>query len=116
MLESCGDIPGSASKLHAIEFLQELLQKPSQITIFAGDSGNDLPVLVSGIDSVLVANADAETKSEAQQLAAANGHAASLYLAREDGSPLGGNYSAGILQGVDHFAPQFTARLEKERG
>lgn len=107
-------LPRSASKLHAIEFLQEFLHAPPQMTIFAGDSGNDLPVLTSAIRSVLVANADEELKQEAQRLAAANGHSDSLYLARENGSPLGGNYSAGILQGVAHFAPQFIARLARE--
>lgn len=106
-------LPASASKLHAIEFLQLFLHAPPKMTIFAGDSGNDLPVLTSTIQSVLVANADEELKLEAQQLALANGHAEALFLAREDSSPLGGNYSAGILQGVAHFAPQFAARLSE---
>jgi len=104
-------LPESASKLHAIEFLQKHLQKTAQMTIFAGDSGNDLPVLASSIPAVLVANATAELKAQAQQLAAANGHTEELYLARDDCSPLGGNYSAGILQGVAHFAPQIVALL-----
>jgi len=33
--------------------------------VFAGDSGNDLPVLTSAIKSVLVANASAEVREEA---------------------------------------------------
>lgn len=103
--------PRNASKLHAIEFLQKQIQKPSLMTIFAGDSGNDLPVLTSSIPAVLVANATTELKRQALQQATSNGHADALYLAREDGYPLGGNYSAGILQGVAHFAPQIAALL-----
>lgn len=106
-------LPRSASKLHAIKFMQQSICPTPQLMIFAGDSGNDLQVLASSIPSVLVANADVKLKREAQRLAAENGHSDSLYLAREDSGPLGGNYSAGILQGIKHFAPQFMARLEE---
>lgn len=107
-------LPRSAGKLHAIEFLQRQLAERSQLTVFAGDSGNDLPVLASAIPSVLVANASTELQQQAQRLAAANGHADALYLARAGQSPLGGNYSAGILQGVGHFAPQYADWLKQD--
>ncbi|MGD9948083.1 MAG: haloacid dehalogenase, partial [Desulfobulbus sp.] len=60
----------------------------------------------SSIRSILVANADAETKEKAVQLARENGVLDTLYLARPEAFPLGGNYSAGVLQGVAFFAPQ----------
>ena len=106
-------IPRSASKLHAIEFLQQYLQPSPPLTVFAGDSGNDLPVLISAIPAVLVANATPVLQQQVQQLAQMKGTADALYLARDDQSPLGGNYSAGILQGVAHFSPQYADWLKQ---
>jgi len=105
-------LPRNATKLHGIEFLQQQLGYQHQEVIFAGDSGNDLPVLVSPIRSVLVANAEPEIKQQALQLAKQNGYAESLYLARQENFPLGGNYSAGVLQGVAFFAPEIGDKLE----
>jgi sucrose-6F-phosphate phosphohydrolase len=104
-------LPESATKLHAIQFLQQQLSFTDEETLFAGDSGNDLPVLGSQIPSVLVANASDAVRTEARQLAAANGHTDALYLASGHGFPLGGNYAAGILQGVVHFYPAFGHNL-----
>lgn len=105
-------LPRNATKLHAIEFLQQHLGYQQQEVIFAGDSGNDLPVLASSIRSVLVANAEQQLKEQAQRLAEQNGCANSLYLAQQENHPLGGNYSAGILQGVSFFAPEIGAKLK----
>ena len=105
-------LPRNATKLHGIEFLQQHLGYEQQEVLFAGDSGNDLPVLVSSIRSVLVANADPEIKQQAQQLAEQNGCAESLYLAQQKNFPLGGNYTAGVLQGVAFFAPEIGAKLK----
>ena len=104
-------LPRNATKLHGIEFLQQHLgYKPPEV-IFAGDSGNDLPVLGSSIRSILVANAELEIKQQALQLAEQNGHAETLFLARQDNFPLGGNYCAGVLQGVAYFAPEIGEKL-----
>ena len=106
-------LPRNATKLHGIEFLQQQLgYRPDQV-IFAGDSGNDLPVLVSRIRSVLVANAGAELKRQAQQLARENGRSDTLYLAEDNNFPLGGNYAAGVLQGVWHFVPDLRPQLRQ---
>ncbi|CAG0910931.1 unnamed protein product, partial [Cyprideis torosa] len=91
-------LPEYASKLHAIQFLQNFLDISPASTLFAGDSGNDMEVLASHIPSVCVANASPEVKEEALRLSAENGCPQSLYLAKEYGPPLGGNYSAGVLQ------------------
>jgi sucrose-6F-phosphate phosphohydrolase len=106
-------LPQNATKLHGIQFLQQHLGYQLDEVLFAGDSGNDLPVLASAIRSVLVANASAEVKRQAQQLAAQNGQADSLYLATEINPPLGGNYAAGVLQGIWHFAPEFRDALKQ---
>ncbi|WP_438970711.1 HAD-IIB family hydrolase [Methylophaga sp.] len=100
-------LPKHATKLHAIEFLHQKLGYDLDEVIFAGDSGNDLPVLTSRIQSVLVDNASAEIKQAAVQLSQHNGHSSALYLAKSESPENNGNYAAGVLQGVGHFAPQF---------
>ncbi len=105
-------LPRNATKLHAIEFLQQHLDYRHNEVIFAGDSGNDLPVLGSSIASVLVANASDDIKQSAQQLAEKNGYADALFLATATGLNMNGNYSAGVLEGVWHFAPDFRDKLQ----
>ena len=105
-------LPRSATKLHAVEFLQQQLGYHREESIFAGDSGNDLPVLASPIPAILVANADQQIKQQAQQLAEENGCPKSLYLAQNNIFPLGGNYSAGVIQGVVTLAPEIGAKLK----
>ena len=101
-------LPSSANKLHAIRFLMQRKGFLHQQTVFAGDSGNDLDVLLSDIPSVLVANADAATKNRA-----ANAGKAALYIARGDYLGMNGNYSAGILEGAAHFWPEVDAWLRE---
>lgn len=108
-------LPKHATKLHAIKFLQAQLGYQHDEVIFAGDSGNDMPVLASDLQSILVNNASAEIKSLAYQLASDADQLDQLFIARDDG-PLGmnGNYSAGVLQGIWHFAPAFRQALQTE--
>jgi HAD superfamily hydrolase (TIGR01484 family) len=105
-------LPENATKLHGLMFLQQLLGYAHDEIVFAGDSGNDLPVLGSAIRSVLVANASEEVKLHARQLAIEAGHADSLYLAKNEVSPLGGNYAAGVLQGIYYFHPELRRHLQ----
>ena len=100
-------LPASANKLHAIAFLMRQQGFGHENTIFAGDSGNDLDVLRSGIQAVLVANADAETKRQA-----ANGTGC-LYIAQGGYLGMNGNYSAGILEGLAHYLPEVDAWLRQ---
>lgn len=93
-------LPKNATKLHAIEFLYRQLDYFIDEVVFAGDSGNDLPVLCSPIASVLVANATEEVKRTALNVSVQKGHQDKLYLAGE-------NYAAGVLEGVAHFLPDF---------
>jgi sucrose-6F-phosphate phosphohydrolase len=96
-------LPERATKVHAIEYLMGHLGYDVAHTVFSGDSGNDLPALVSGIHAVLVANAREDVREEALRLARERGNADTLYLARGNWRGLNGNYSAGILEGVAHF-------------
>ena len=102
-------LPASANKLHAIRFLMETKQFALADTLFAGDSGNDLDVLLSEVPSVLVANA----ASEVRELARAAYHS-SLYFARGGYLGMNGNYSAGILEGAAHFWPEADGWLRQQ--
>ena len=104
-------LPASASKRHALEFLAERLGFAGEAVLFAGDSGNDLEVLASPIPAVLVANATAEVRAEALGLALAAGHPEALYCARGGYLGMNGNYSAGILEGLHHYYPDWAARV-----
>lgn len=106
-------LPLRANKLHAVEFLMQRCDFSYTDTVFAGDSGNDLPVLASAIPAVLVANASEDVRSEAQQQAAAQGHSSQLYLAAGGLLDMNGNYSAGVLEGIVHFIPQTEVWLEQ---
>lgn len=96
-------LPQRATKLHAVEFLMREQGFDNSETIFAGDSGNDLPVLTSSVPAVLVANAHADVVSQATAEANRRGTADRLYLAKGDFMGMNGNYSAGILEGIAHF-------------
>lgn len=95
-------LPAGAGKLAALGYLREHLGIAMDKTVFAGDSGNDMEVLVSEIPSVLVANADDVVRAEAVQ----RGDSRTLYLAQGGLSGMNGCYSAGILEGVMHFLPE----------
>lgn len=105
-------LPARATKRHAIEFLMDQQGFGLAHTVFAGDSGNDLPVLVSPIPAILVHNASMEIKREAQQMATLAGTASAFYLARGGFHSMNGNYAAGILEGLAHYHPDIIARLE----
>ncbi|MFZ2301731.1 MAG: HAD-IIB family hydrolase [Gallionella sp.] len=100
-------LPASANKLHAIAFLMRQQGYGHENTVFAGDSGNDLDVLKSGIQAVLVANADAETKR------LASGGAGRVYIAKGGYLGMNGNYSAGVLEGFAHYLPEADAWLRE---
>lgn len=96
-------LPARATKRHAIEFLMSELGLGLEDTVFAGDSGNDLPVLVSPIRAVLVANASEELRREARARADELGNGEALYLATGGLRDMNGNYAAGILEGLVHY-------------
>ena len=106
-------LPSNASKFHAIEFLVNYLGSDLQHTVFAGDSGNDLPVITSEVPSVLVNNAHADVKAHAHELLAQHGHANACYFARGNWLGLNGNYSAGVLEGLLHYHPDLLPVVSK---
>jgi len=107
-------LPSCATKRHAIDFLMEERGFNLKNTVFAGDSGNDLAVLTSPIQAVLVANANDEIRCSAQQQAKVSGYSAALYLAKGGFLRMNGNYSAGILEGVVHYLPEMADCLRRD--
>ena len=105
-------LPERATKLGAVHFLIERLGCEEEDAVFAGDSGNDLPVLTSGLQAVLVANACSDVRDDALAAVTAAGHRERLYLARGGLLGLNGNYTAGALEGLAHFRPEVLPWLE----
>jgi len=105
---------GTLYKLaYAIRFLmRELGLRPEQL-LFAGDSGNDLPVLASEIPAVLVANASDEVREAAEWAAHEAGHDDRLYPARGLSDDLNGNYAAGIIEGLVHYHPRMAEAVRR---
>lgn len=99
-------LPEHATKLHAIQFLMQRKGFAHKRTVFAGDSGNDLPALTSGLQSVLVKNASDEVRREALAAVEVNGQLTQLYLAQGGFLGMNGNYAAGVLEGLAHFLPE----------
>lgn len=103
-------IPARANKLHAIKFLMQQEQFAEDRTVFAGDSGNDLDVLTSGLQAILVKNAMAEVRKQAVETLTAKNMLHRLYLPKGKFYGTNGNYAAGVLEGLVHFFPE-TERL-----
>lgn len=98
-------LPISANKYHAIAYLMKNQNFTLDNTIFSGDSGNDLDVLMSPIKSILVSNATLEMKQKMQSIMNNNNLVNSIYIAQGDYLNMNGNYSAGILEGIFHYFP-----------
>lgn len=98
-------LPERATKFHAVEALMKQCGFGLDNTVFCGDSGNDIEVLVSQIPGVLVANSQPEIQVLAQNLADKNNQTNQLYLAQGGFNGLNGYYASGILEGVAHYHP-----------
>jgi HAD superfamily hydrolase (TIGR01484 family) len=99
-------IPAAANKLHAIQFLMHQEQFVEGRTVFAGDSGNDLDALTSGLQAILVKNAMDEVRKEAVEKLSDKHMLNRLYLPEGNFMGLNGNYAAGVIEGLFHFFPE----------
>jgi len=106
-------LPQRASKLHAIRYLIDQKGYQKSRVVFCGDSGNDLNVLTSDIQAVLVKNASEEVRREALESVAKNGRAETLYVAQGNFLGMNGNYTAGVLEGLAHFEPDVRPWIEE---
>jgi sucrose-6-phosphatase len=96
-------LPARSGKLPAIEYLMRKQGLSAEQILYAGDSGNDLSVLCSEVPAVLVANAHPDVAAQAMEAAMQKGTTKRLYLAQGGYLGMNGNYSAGILEGINHF-------------
>lgn len=99
-------LPERATKVHAIRFLMKKRGFAQERCVFAGDSGNDLPALTSGLNAVLVKNGRDDVRTEAVETMKKKQMRACLYLAQGDFMGMNGNYCAGVLEGIAHFLPE----------
>jgi sucrose-6F-phosphate phosphohydrolase len=105
-------LPHRASKLHAIRYLMDQKGYLKSRVVFCGDSGNDLDVLTSDIQAVLVKNASKEVRQEALESVVKNGRAETFYVARGNFMGMNGNYTSGVLEGLAHFEPDVRPWIE----
>ncbi len=101
-------LPIRADKYQALVFLAAQQGLARDDLLFAGDSGNDLPVLTSSIPAVLVRNAAPEVVQAARQ----DAPPATLYWANGGFEGMNGHYAAGILEGIAHYRPDIMKFLE----
>ncbi|MGB5746539.1 MAG: HAD-IIB family hydrolase [Desulfobacterales bacterium] len=99
-------IPARANKLHAIRFLMQQEEFSDSRTVFAGDSGNDLDVLTSGLQAILVKNAMDEIRQEAVETLSGRNMLSHLYLPKGNFWGMNGNYAAGVMEGLVHYIPE----------
>ena len=98
-------LPPNADKAHAVRFLAQALGLPKDRVLFAGDSGNDLPALLSGFPAILTRNASDDVREEVIATAKSQGTSDTLYCARGIPNGMNGNYAAGVLEGLAHYHP-----------
>jgi HAD superfamily hydrolase (TIGR01484 family) len=106
-------IPARANKLHAIQFLMQQERFSEDRMVFAGDSGNDLDVLTSGLQAILVKNAMDEVRKEALEALSGKHMTNRLYLPKGNFYGMNGNYAAGLIEGLVHFVPETRALIAK---
>jgi sucrose-6F-phosphate phosphohydrolase len=99
-------VPAHANKLRAIRFLMQQERFSEARTVFAGDSGNDLDALTSGLQAILVKNATEDVRQHAVESLSAKQLTERLYLPRGNFFGMNGHYAAGVLEGLAHFIPE----------
>ncbi len=96
-------LSASATKAHALKYLQKHLGLEHDQVIYAGDSGNDIDPLTSGYKAILVNNAREAIKEEVKKIGDEKGILSQIYFAKGGYKEMNGNYTAGILEGLKHF-------------
>ena len=96
-------LPQSATKEYALKYLQNRFKLQENDIVFAGDGGNDLGPLTSGYQAIVVNNASELFKKKVVEIAKAKSVLDSVYFAHGDFNGMNGNYTAGVLEGLNHF-------------
>ena len=89
-------LPRGAAKDFAVHYLREVTGLDEHQVVYAGDSGNDLAVMLAGYRAVVVANAGADLRDGLRQALDDETLAERIHF-----SPF--RYSKGVLDGCRHF-------------
>lgn len=95
-------VPSSASKWSVVKWLLSQENMAPEQALFAGDSGNDLSVLASGLRVVMPRNGKEEVRKEACRLLEKKERGLSRQLYQAKGGFLGfdGHVLGGVLEGL----------------
>lgn len=96
-------LPASATKRHALQYLEKYFNLNTENIIYAGDSGNDIEPLTFGYKSIVVKNASEPFKEQVKTVASQKRVLEKVYFAKGDYDGMNGNYAAGILEGINFF-------------
>jgi len=89
-------LPAGAAKDFAVHYLQEVTGVGDGHLVYAGDSGNDLAVMLAGFKAVVVANAGADLRDGLRQRLDDEAMSSRIHF-----SPF--PYAKGVLDGCRHF-------------
>ncbi|MFO8174840.1 MAG: HAD-IIB family hydrolase [Gemmatimonadota bacterium] len=89
-------LPMGAAKDFAVHYLQEVTGVDDSHLVYAGDSGNDLAVMLAGFKAVVVANAGADLRDGLVERMEDEALAARIHFSAY-------RYSRGVLDGCRHF-------------
>ena len=95
-------LPDSATKQTALEYVAEEYGCRKGDVVFCGDSGNDIFPLTAGFLGVLVRNADDQLVEHVRKVMAETPEL-DVYFAKGGFMGLNGYYTAGVLEGADHY-------------
>lgn len=100
-------VPTSASKWTVIQWLLTRENVPLDHAVFAGDSGNDLTALASGLRAIMPRNGKPDIHREALRLLEKKQRGLSdrLYLAKGGFLGFDGHVLGGVLEGVCRHFP-----------
>ena len=109
-------LPHSATKREAVAYVRSMFELAEEDVLFSGDSGNDVSAICAANPAVLVANADDDTRQKVIIENEKSSHPDSTYLASgglevAGLDALNGFYSAGIVEGLLHFRPEWRRHL-----
>jgi HAD superfamily hydrolase (TIGR01484 family) len=96
---NCGLIdllPSGVSKAYALKWLAEYAGYGPGDVVYAGDSGNDYPALISGCRAILVANASKGLPQKVRKALKAKKKTRNLFMATEKAT-------SGVLQGLQNY-------------
>lgn len=89
-------LPLNSGKSSALHYLAEKHHLPFEAVFFAGDSGNDMDALLSGVRGTLVGNAPSQVRSELERRRRHQAGKSHVYLAVAC-------YGDGVIEGLKAF-------------